>query len=228
MTVDFLYRLIQYIANQFQRGNIAPARFNLIIQQANISFLDYLLGELQQYNYGSPASRVQFGVNETARQRLTPLIATMSVLTVDSTGLSPYPDDFQQVDAMYFGALNRVRFVPQHKLPSYFTDPIDEIDTNPIYILEDVGFRFYPNMTDNALPTPTVKISYVRTPPVIFWGSTPDGQGRPVYNSATSTDPIWYPTDCLEVASRALKMVGVNLSAPEISQYADGIIKQGQ
>lgn len=227
MTVDFLYRLIQYIANQFQRGNIGPVRFNLIIQQANISFLDYLLGQLQQYSYGSPAARVQFGVNETARQRLTPLIDPVTLLTIDATGLAPYPDDFQQVDAMYAG-VNRIRFVPQHKLPSYRTDPIDPIPTNPIYIIESGGFRFYPNMTDDGIASPTATLSYVKTPPTIFWGSTPDGQGRPVYNPGTSTDPIWYPTDQLELVARVLKMIGVNLSAPEISQYADGIIKQGQ
>lgn len=227
MTVDFLYRLLQYIANQFQRGNTSPARFNLIIQQANISFLDYLLGQLQQYSYGSPAARVQFGVNETARQRLTPLIDPVTTLTIDVTGQAPYPADFQQVDAMYAG-INRIRFVPQHKLPSYRTDPIDPISTNPIYILESGGFRFYPNTTDDGTASPVATLSYVKTPPTIFWGGTPDGQGRPVYDPGTSTDPIWYPTDCLELVSRALKMVGVNLSAPEVSQYADGIIKQGQ
>lgn len=228
MTVDFLYRLLQYVANQFQRGNTSPARFNLIIQQANISFLNYLLGQLQQYSYGSPASRVQFGVNETARQRLTPLIDPVTTLIIDVTGLAPYPENFQQVDAMYDGSLNRIRFVPQHKLPSYFTDPIDLVATNPIYIIESGGFRFYPNMTDNSLPAPIAKLSYVKTPPTIFWNSAPDGQGRPQYTPTGSTDPIWYPTDCLELVSRALKMVGVNLSAPEVSQYADGIIKQGQ
>lgn len=228
MTVDTLYQLVQYIANQFQRGNISPKRFNLIIQQANVSFLDYLLGELQQYQYGSPASRVQYGVNETARQRLTPLIDPLVQLTIDVTGLAPYPALFEQVDAMYNGSLNRIRFVPQHKLPSYRTDPIDPIATNPIYVLESGGFRFFPNTTDDGIASPTAQLSFVHTPPPIFWNNTVDGNGRPVYSPAGSQDPIWYDVDCYEVTSRALKMVGVNLSAPEVSQYADGIIKQGQ
>lgn len=228
MSVDTLYQLIQYISNNFQRGNVSPKRFNLIIQQANTSFLDYLLGQLQQYSYGSPASRVQFGVNETARQRLTPCIDPIVTLSIDNTGLAPYPDKFEQVDAMYDGNLNRIRFVPQHKLPSYRTDQIDPIATNPIYVLESGGFRFYPNMTDDDLPSSTAKLSFVHTPPVIFWNSTPDGQGRPVYTPTGSTDPIWYDVDCLEIVSRALKMVGINLSAPEVSQYADNILKVGQ
>lgn len=222
MTVDVLYRLTTYIANQFQRGNIGPARFNLIIQQANISFLDYLLGELQQYNYGSPASRVQFGVNETARQRLTPCINDLYPFTVDNTGFLVYPTDFQQVDAMYTPSMQRIRFVPQHKLPAYISDPIDPVNANPIYILVSGGFKFYPiNIGD-------ILLSYVNTPRTIVWDYTPDAFGRPVYNPGASIDPIWYDTDCLELVSRALKMVGVNLSAPEVTQYGDAIIKQGQ
>jgi len=222
LSVDTLYQLVVYIANQFQRGNISPARFNLIIQQANISFLDYLLGELQQYNYGSPASRIQYGVNETARQRLTPCIGPPISLTADVTGLVPYPSDFQQVDAMYTPTYQRIRFVPQHKLPNYLSDPIDPVATNPIYILEAAGFQFFPATIGDVL------ISYVKTPPTIFWNSTPDANGRPVYSAAGSTDPIWYETDWLELAARALKMVGINLSAPEVAQYGDGILKAGQ
>jgi len=193
------------------------------------------LGELQQYSYGSPASRVQFGVNETARQRLTPLIDQVTVLTVDNTGLAPYPELFEQVDAMYDSNLNRIRFVPQHKLPSYLSDPIDPIFDpvklvyqNPIYVLESEGFRFYPNILDNNVASPIPKLSFVHTPTAIFWNSTVDAQGRPQYTPTGSIDPVWYDVDCFEVTSRALKMVGVNLSAPEVSQFADNIIKGGQ
>lgn len=216
------YLLIKYVANQFQRGNISPARYNLIINQAQLSFLNYLLGQFQQYNYGKPNSRVQFGVNETVRQRLTPLIGPLSPLTVDVNGLSAYPGGFQQVDAMLTTDLQRVRFVPQHKLYSYLSDSIDPIDTNPIYTLESGGFRFYPNSLGAA------KISFVGTPPTIVWGSINDPQGRPVYNPATSTAPVWYDVDIYEIIARALSMVGVNLQAAEVSQYAAAIVKQGQ
>jgi hypothetical protein len=214
--------LIQYCANQLQRGNVSPARYNLIINQAQLGFLNYLLGQFQQYNYGKPNSRVQFGVNETVRQRLTPLIGPLSTLTIDGTGLSPYPAGFQQVDAMLTTTMQRVRFVPQHKLYSYLNDSIDPIATNPIYTIESDGFKFYPATLGSAL------ISFVGTPPDIVWAYTLDGQQRPQYSSGSSVAPIWYDADMYEIISRALAMVGVNLSAPEVTQYADMIIKQGQ
>lgn len=209
-------------------GNVTPPNYNLIINQAQTSFLNYLLGELQQYNYGKPNARVQFGVNETARQRLTPLIQPPVSLTIDVTGLAPYPGDFEQVDAMYTAAMDRIRFVPQHKLPAYITDPIDPVSTNPIYMLESTGFRFYPNTTSNAVSLSSALLSYVQTPPAIFWNSTPDSQGRPVYSVAGSTAPVWYNVDMFDIIARALSYIGVNLQAPEISRFAEMVDKEGQ
>jgi hypothetical protein len=39
---------------------------------------------------------------------------------------------------------------------------------------------------------------------------------------------MFYDVDCMEIISRALKMVGVNLGSPEIGQYAENLIKGGQ
>jgi hypothetical protein len=143
VTADTVYNLITYIANQFQRGNISPQRVNLIVQQGQTSFLDYCLGAMQQYQYGAPESRVQYAVNETARLRLTPFINPVSTLTIDSTGLAPSPTGFEQVDAMYMNvpARTRIRFVPQHKAPNYLSDPIDPIDTNPVYLLDTASIQ---------------------------------------------------------------------------------------
>lgn len=230
MDSNTAYLIITDIANQFQRGNIGPARYNRLINQASTSFLDYLCGQMQQYQYGTPQSRVQYAVNETARLRLTPMIDPVTTLNVDATGLSTYPTAFEQVDGMYMNvpARTRIRFVPQHKLPNYLSDPIDPIDSNPIYILESGGFRFYPNTNFDGLSLGTALISYVHTPPVIVWNSTPDAQARPQYTPAGSVGLPWYDVDCLEVISRFLKMIGVNLSAAEITQYAQGIIDKGQ
>jgi hypothetical protein len=60
------------------------------------------------------------------------------------------------------------------------------------------------------------------------WGFTLDANGREVYNQATSVDPIWYDADMMQVIARALKMIGVNLQASQVMQYADDILKNGQ
>lgn len=213
---------MQFITNKNQQGYLSPADFNNIINLAQYDFLDYLLGEFQQYQGGRPVAKVQFGMNESVRQRLTPFIAPPSLLAIDGTGLSPYPANYQQMDAMYDVYLNRIRYVQQHKLYSYINSQIDPIATNPIYLIQSNGFQFYPVGVGQA------KLSYVGTPPTIVWGFTTDVNLRPVYNPAGSVDPAWYDVDMNEIIARALRMVGVNLESMEVSQYADQIKTQGQ
>lgn len=224
MNANTPFEIINYIVNIFQDGNLSPDEYNLIINQAQTSFMDYLLGEFQQYQYKFPESRIEFGQNETVRQRLSPFIDSPSLLNVNSQGLSPYPVDYVQIDAMYQNSIymNRVRYAQQHQLFAYLSDPIDPIPTNPIYLIESTYFRFYPANIGTA------KISYVKKPRDIVWAFTDSIYGEPVYDAGTSVDPLWYDVDMLEIISRALKMVGINLQANQVAGYAESVIKQGQ
>ncbi len=121
---------MQFIINKNQQGNLTPADFNLCINQGQNSWMDYLLGETQQYQNGRPISRVSWGQNERVRQSLTPVIYGY-INNLDSNGNCPYPLDFQQVDAMWtlYGN-SRIRYVPQDALYSYINSKIDPIATN--------------------------------------------------------------------------------------------------
>lgn len=192
-----------------------------IINQSQRDFLSFLLGQFVSYQAGRPISRVQFGMNEIVRQRVTPFIGPPAPLTIDGTGLSPYPDGMQQVDAMYTIAMQRIRYVPQHKLYSYLNSQIDPIATNPIFLIENDGFKFYPNTLGSAL------VSYVNTPPDVVWNFTTDAQGREQYTSAGSVGPLFYDIDVIELISRSLAMIGINLQASEVSGYAQRIKTEG-
>lgn len=228
MTSDVAYQLVQFVTNKAQQGYISPVQFNLVINEAQIGFLNYLLGQFQSYQYGRPVPRVQWGMNEIVRQRITPLIGPASTLTPDSTGFSIYPANFQQGDAMWTPSLQRIRFVPQHKLYSYLNSQIDPINANPIFTIESGGFRFYPNNNYNNTSIGTALLNYVSTPPQIIWNYTTDTNGRPVYTAAGSQGLVWYETDCFEIVTRALKMIGVNLDSVQVGQFANEINTKGQ
>lgn len=221
MTVDTVYQIMQYAINKSQNGFFSPDEFNLVINQAQTQFLDYLLGEFQTYQVGRPISRVQYGNNETTRQRLTPFIKS-ATLTVDGNGVVNYPSNYQQTDTMWTSSYGRVKFVSQDHLASYLSSRIDPIATNPIYMLNMYGFKFYPNTIGSAI------VNYIETPNEIVWGYTVDGNGLPVYDSNTSVDPRWYDVDMMEIIARALRIVGVNLQSNVVSQYANEIKIQGQ
>jgi hypothetical protein len=222
-TVDDVYQIVQYACGKnLQQGYISPADFNLTINQAQKSYASYLLGNFQQYQPGRPQARVEFGQNTVIRQRLTPIIYGYN-LTVDNTGFSPYPGDFLQQDAMwsYYG-YNRIREVQQQYFYSIYNSVIDRIPSWPVYMIEYDGFRFFPNNTGQA------KLSYVRNPPDMIWGYTLNVNGIPVYNPASSTQPVWDDASILEIIVRALRIIGVNLQYNDVNAYANEIKQIGQ
>ncbi len=223
MTVDETYTLMLYsIAKNKQQGYFGPTDFNTVINQGQRSYADYLLGELQQYAPGRPGARVEWGQNQTARTRLTPIIYGYH-LHIDTTGFSPYPGDYLNVDAMWsIYGIERVRFVPQDKHWFVYGDVIDPYQTNPYYLIEDRGFRFFPQSYGDAW------LSYVRNPPRIIWGYTLDVNNRPVYSAALSTQPVWDDASMLQIIVRALAIIGVNLQFEMVRQYAQEIKERGQ
>lgn len=223
MNVNDVFLLVNYISNKnLNGGNITPQNFNTIINQAQVSYASFLLGSLQKYTHGRPMAPVEFGQNQVVRQRLTPIIY-VTVLGVDAAGFSPYPGDFMQPDAMWsIYGVDRIRSVQQDALYSVYNSTIDPIATNPIYLIEDEGFRFYPTSLLQA------RLSYVRIPPQIYWAYTPDVNGLPAYDPALSVDPVWDDVAMLDIIARALAMTGINLQAGAISQYAAEIKNNGQ
>ena len=206
--VDYCYNIVLYAAGKnLQQGYVSPDDFNLIFNQGQRSYSSFLLGSFQTYTPGRPVAKVELGQNSVVRQRLIPTIYGYN-LNIDSSGFSPYPGDFLQVDAMWsIYGFKRIRLSPQEKLYSMYNSKIDPIATNPIYEIIDTGIMFYPS---TPLDYSQARLSYVRNPPDVVWGYTDDPiTGLPVYSRARSTQPIWDEASLLEIIVRALALIGV-------------------
>ncbi len=223
MNVNFMYDLCKFIVNKNQNGYLKPLDFNVSINQSQISYMNYLLGETQQYAQGRPIARVGLGMNEILAQRLAPFVDPIYTLTINGSGVAPYPPNYEQIVAMFTNTgLQRIRYAEKDKIYSLANSVIDPVATNPIYSIQNNGFQFYPITLGNA------KISYVKTPPEIIWAYILDDKGRAIYDAGNSVDPLWNDVDCLEIITRALAMVGVNLQSAAVIQYANQITKGGQ
>ncbi len=230
MNVNDMYRICQFAINKAQNGYLTPSEFNLIINQAQVSYQDYLLGEFQQYQPGRPQARINYSQNENIRQRLTPLLATSALAVNSGTGAITYPADYVQADSLLTSTLQRVRYTQQDSLYSYYNSTIDPVATNPIYMITSTGFQFYP------ITIGTVTLNYIKKSPDIIWGYTTVA-GRPVYNPIAynpstaptgSQQPVWADVDLLEIIARALKLIGLNLQDGQVEQYANQVTQQGQ
>ena len=221
MNVNDMYQICQFAINKAQNGYLTPSEFNLTINQAQVSYQDYLLGEFQQYQPGRPQARINYSQNENIRQRITPLLATASLAVNAGTGAVVYPGDYLQADSLLTSTLQRVRYTQQDSLYSYYNGTIDPVATNPIYMITSTGFQFYP------ITIGTVTLNYIKEAPSIVWAYT-TVNGRAVYNSASSVQPVWADVDLLEIIARALKIIGLNLQDGQLQQYANQVTQQGQ
>lgn len=222
MTADTVYRIMKFAIKKAMNGDFTPSEFNDVFNIASKGYESYLIGELEQYQFGRPVPRIQYSQNKVARQKITPLIYGYN-LTVDSTGFSPYPGDYALGDTMFKTYGNTaIRYCEPEKLDTTVNSGIDPIATNPIFLIEDRGFRFYP------ITIATSKLNYVRNVPDTVWGYTTDANGREVYSQAHSTNPIWSEIDIFEVIVRALALVGVNLQLNVVIGYAQQIKTGGE
>ena len=62
----------------------------------------------------------------------------------------------------------------------------------------------------------------------MIWGYTLDVNGVPVYDPASSTQPVWGDATILEIIVRALRIIGVNLQYNDVNAYANEIKQVGQ
>ncbi len=224
MNSNECYVLMEKIcAKNRQQGYLTQDEFNIYINAAQRSYLDYLLGQYQKYAPFRPIAVVEFGQTKRLRQSLAPLIYG-TVLSINNvTGVSPFPSDLEETDNMWsvYGNYN-IRFTQQPRLDSFYHSTIDPIEANPVFLIKHEGFQFYPEDIGLA------RLSYVRTPPAIIWGSQPDFNGIPQYDPATSQDPVWSDTDILNIIVRALAMVGVSMQFGAVVQFANQIKEGGQ
>ena len=91
-----------------------------------------------------------------------------------------------------------------------------------LYVEQKTNLRIYPTTLNNL----TLKYLYV--PIDVVWGYTLDGQGRPVYNPATSVQPEWLENDYDEIIARAAKIIGVSLKDQLDIQYGNSVIQTGE
>ena len=225
MNVNQVYEIIKYAAGKnLQQGYVSPEDFNnKLMPMAQDGYLDYLLGEYQKFQIQRPIAPVQFGQSERIRQSIAPLIYNIQLFPNTTTGISPFPSDYEEVDNMWslYGLYN-IRFIQQPRANSFYRSSIDPIQLNPVYMLRQEGFQFLPLDIGGA------SMSYVRKPPPIHWGYTQVGDDEPVYDPLTSQDPIWSETDIMQIIVRALSLVGVNLQFNVLLGYAQEIKDKGQ
>jgi hypothetical protein len=221
MTVDKVYNILKFIVRKNQLGSLPPAEFEYAFNTAQRNYYDFLIGRIEQYRYDKPIPRIALSMTDNVMSRLLPFQTSQNVTFAE--GILTKPAGLNKLITMYTPNSYRVYGIEESRFAERMLDSIDPIDEpNAFYVEEKSTYRIYPtNLTSLAL-------FYLSVPTDVKWGYTLDGNGRPVYNSATSVQPVWLENDYDELIARAAKIIGVSLKDSTAVQYGEQIMQKGE
>lgn len=213
MIIDTVYQLVLYIANKEQRGDINPAKFNILARTAQLQFLSKRVGNIQiMTDRGVP----QVGYESTWRihEDLRPFVYGPVQIPINNQGYFNYPYGYIWPDAIHKNDFRQITRITSDQYPfikhSQIKPPTPEY---PVCILRNpYGFI-------DPYSIGSFQMSYLKMPPDPVWGYTVVND-KPVFDISSSVDFTINPLSYLELVMIILQNVGVNLSSDTISQYA--------
>lgn len=221
MNVNDLYRMLLFVLNKNQAGGLSVDDFEDSYNTAQSQYFSDLVGRFQQYQYGRAIPRVGLGENETVMTKLAPFIMNASVAV--SGNSAPKPDGLIRLLAMRYGNTKVFR-VEHDKVWSAVTSYIDAPSTSNVYYVEYAdAWTIYPTSGISS-----VTIDYLRKPADIVWAYTVDADGRYEYTSSGSVDPEWDDISAVEIATRALKILGVHFKDGDFVAYGQSVLNNGE
>ncbi len=228
MSIDGAYNFLQLVFNKKQAGNITVSDFNNLANICQISMLNELLGNEQEYQPGMPLPKTGYSLNQKNREELKALIKRSTALSAP-LGLLPYPADY-----VYYDTLTTVGGIL-----------ITQAAPDEVAILNQSQIKpptaQYPRLTeysDGIRITPativSVNMTYVRQPATPLWNYT-IVNNEPVYaatggviGDGNSVD--WELSELvhIRICMKMAAYFGVNLSLADVAAFAMAQETQGQ
>jgi hypothetical protein len=218
LNINTIKEAFDYITNKYQKGYTTSDEFNLLFNLYQTNYYSFLLGHIEQYQYGRSVPRVGGNMTEDIETKLSPFIKTNDALAV-TLGKATKPTDFTKLIAMRTSDDKPCFRVKHDRKGSRLKSVILTASEDPYY----VDYNTYWEVAGT-----TVKIDYYPDKPDdVTWGYT-DSAGREIYDSNTSTDPLWHDTEIVPILGRMLKATGIVLDDGQILQYAQSVINTGE
>jgi len=215
ISVDRVYKTVLTLANSDIRGNVTPAEFKLVGNDAVQEIYSEYLGELNRMLNRENRGLINGGI-ENLPDRVREQVQHFSK-SANLTYVNPVfnlPADCRYIDGVYYDKSNRVdimknpkefRLVGQfrHTLPS---------EKQPIGLIQGASILISPDSIDSQ-----VSIDYLRNPLVANWTYTVVANSE-LYNPSASDhqDFDLHPSEENNLVVRILQRFGINLKETDI------------
>lgn len=228
LSVDYLYSFSLNLIRKNQSGGLSSDEFNNFWNDAQSSYMDDMLGRFQARNNGKTGTNTGLIQDETIFQKLSPFIKTATI-TITSPSVILKPTDFLYRLGFRINGYD-VYKIDYNQISNVNNDLIDtpSVTNNDYYFVEYQG---YYSILPATLPTVSITqatLDYVSEPTPIKWGYTFDSDGRQIYNSGTSVQPLWDNNSSFEITKRMLTTIGVSFKDADFEQFGKSVVVTGE
>lgn len=200
LSVDKVFRFVQFVSNKESRGWVDPAEFNIAAELAQIAVYSRL--------------EAAFISNKKVHSDMRPFLQS-SDETI-AAGVVPFPTGFRQLIECRLATNDyTVTELTQAELAKALNSTIiAPTSSYPACVVREDGISIYPsNITGDVTVEFIAKLTTTPT-----WAYTLTSN-RPVYASGSSTDFEFDDNLFLEIATYVLMNVGMNLNQDAVTQY---------
>jgi hypothetical protein len=214
LSIDKVYRFVQFVANKESRGWISPEEFNVNAELAQI--VAYSKRE------------AVFLASKQILNDMRPFMKNSATLT-PVAGIVAYPADMRHFISGWYvtGSLPINEYTQGEWKLAINSTIIAPTALYPGCVQRENGLEVSP-------ATVNVEMEYLASPVAPQWNYTVSASGRPVYSESagvlTPTGSVDFGFDeilFLEIAMLILANCGVNLGMENVAQYGMAFNKQG-
>lgn len=208
------------MVNKTQNGNLKPSDFNRVAPVAQLSLVNQLLSNEQEFTPGRPLSRYGFLVDQKIAEDLRPIIKIPTAF-VFSAGVATYPADGLYIFNLGLSDNTIIKPVEWDEFQILSKSVIKPpIASAPMYYVLGNNIYIGPTSITNTL------ISYVRKPLTPVWNYSIINQIA-VYNPVGSQDFEVGELLHFRIVQKILELSGVNLNLPQVTAFASALEAQG-
>jgi len=230
MTLFEQWELVNFIANKDYGGNVVePDRFNQLVKIVNLDLFKIKMGLPEEYQLGVPISRQYLDATQRLTDETRFLKTRVAAQTV-TVGVIAYPANYFSLNAIRYGyqriidGVSTVLWKTVEVLTeSEYSDRAGNWTKlpsakNPVCVVRSDGVYVYP------IIIPQVDFTYIRYPitPVFVYV-----QAAGYITAGASTEYEWPVHLHMDLTSRILSFIGINIREQELQQYAETHKQQG-
>lgn len=241
MTIDEAYRLVQFISNKKQRGNVSPDDFNLLAKQKQLELTMKRLGNPKTIVPGqSKVPVIHYPMNQKIHDDILPLFGKPKTITLNASGEASLPSDYMRLESLNSSHGKNIDLLTYDKFiirqndrikPPHRDYPIAYMSAS----LAGTSQTLQRNIEVLPVNASSIKFSYIRLPNDPNWDYTFGDDQIPLFKprgtgageSGKESADFELPADTHnEIVALILQAVGINLDTSSVFQY--GQIKEQQ